>query len=200
VRVRKRLLAQLTAGLALAALLGTAAVAAAPAGAPAAARPGVPHVTRDQRFGNWGYSCALARDEHEREVERCMISQLVAVNPKARQVVLGLTVDFADSAAVPTLRARFSSQAARKAGIGVKVDDRPDMRLPISDCDALRCEAVGRMAPPVLKVWLSGKQARFAFLMAGGRQVVLPVSLTGFGPALEALRQHPGSLASSNKV
>ncbi|TFW32480.1 invasion associated locus B family protein, partial [Massilia horti] len=184
--------------LALAVLLWAAtgsAAQAAPDGV-----PGAPRVTREQRFGNWGYLCAVARDARNRDVERCMISQLVSVNPRARQVVLGLTVDFADSPEVPTLRARFSSNAVRKAGIGIKVDAQPDMRLPIGDCDALRCEAVGRMAQPVLKVWLSGKQARFAYLMDGGRQIVLPVSLNGFGQALDALRQHPGGRPGAVKA
>jgi invasion protein IalB len=150
-----------------------------------------PTVTRSERFGAWGYSCATAQHDG-RPVERCMISQIVATDPARQKVVLGLTVDFADSATVPTLRARFSSKAERRAGIGLKIDARPDMRLPIGDCDSRRCEAVGRLSPPVLAQWRKGKRAQFAFLQQNGKQQVFPVSLDGFGQALEALRRHPG--------
>jgi hypothetical protein len=66
------------------------------------------------------------------------------------------------------------------------------MRLPISDCDRRRCEAIGRLAPPVLQVWLGGKQGQFAFMQEGGKEVVLPFSLNGFDQALAALRQTRG--------
>ena len=150
-----------------------------------------PRVTRAERYGAWGYSCAVAQVDG-RDVERCMISQLVATDPAQRKVVLGLTVDLADSARVPTLRARFSAMAQREAGIGVKIDARPDMRLAISDCTPQRCEAVGRMSAPVLKQWSSGKRAQFAYLQRNGKQRVFPISLQGFDEALAALRRHPG--------
>lgn len=160
------------------------------AAAPALAEEG-PRVTRSERFGAWGYSCAVAQ-AGEREVERCMISQLVAVDPARRKVVLGLTVDLADSAQVPTLRARFSAMAQREAGIGVKIDAWPDMRLAISDCNRQRCEAVGRLSAPVLKQWRQGRHAQFAYLQRNGKQRVFPVSLQGFEEALAALRRHAG--------
>lgn len=166
-----------------------AALLAAMAAVPAMAEG--PRVTRSEHFGAWGYSCAVAQDG-EREVERCMISQLVAMDPARRKVVLGLTVDLADSAQVPTLRARFSAMARREAGIGVKIDARPDMRLAISDCNPQRCEAVGRLSRPVLQQWRQGRHAQFAYLQRNGKQRVFPVSLQGFEQALAALRRHPG--------
>jgi len=169
--------------------------AAAGAQDPAAGDPRAngPRVTRAQRFGSWGYSCAVASDETGRAIERCMISQVVAVDPQQRKVVLGLTVGL--DGGVPVLRARFAAHARRAPGVGIKVDDLPGFRLPIDNCDARRCEAVGRMAPPVLKAWLAGKRAQFAFVQEAGKdgkQVVLPLSLAGFPAALAALRAHPG--------
>ena len=151
-----------------------------------------PRTTREERYGNWGYSCAVAEDKMGAPRERCMISQLVASNPREHKVALGLVVDLYDSPTIPTLRARFSPGAERKVGIGMKIDDKPDLRLPISDCNKARCEATGRLTPQVLSLWNSGKQAQFAFLLKGGKQVVLPLSLNGFDRALAALRKHPG--------
>jgi len=176
-------------GLALALASGAVAAGAGPSA------PDAPRQTRSERYGNWGMSCAVATGDMGRAVERCMVSQLVVADPRKRQVVLGLTVDFVDSPAVPTLRARFSAQAEPRAGIGIKVDALPDMRLAITDCDARRCEAVGRLTPPVLKRLRAGKLAQFAYLQKDGRQVTLPLSLKGFGDALAALRQQHQDLA-----
>lgn len=116
-----------------------------------------------------------------------MISQVVATDAAKTKVVLGITVDYLDSPAVPTVRFRFSSGAKASAGIGVKVDNHPDMRLAISDCNAQRCESIGRLSGPVLKIWRGGKHAQLAFLFKNGKQVLLPFSLAGFKPALSAL-------------
>lgn len=169
-----------------------ALLAACAAGAASAQGGDAPRVVKEQRFASWGYSCAVAGNGKGAEVERCMISQMVATNPRERKVVLGLTVDFEDSRTVPTLRARFSADAKREAGIGIKIDEKPEMRLAIGDCNTQRCESLGRMSTPVLKAWSSGKIGKFAFLRQSGKQVLLPISLDGFDQALAALRQHPG--------
>lgn len=119
-----------------------------------------------------------------------MISQRIAVDPQGEKVVLGITVDYADSPTVPTMRIRFSAGANMKAGIGIKIDDRPEMRLAINNCNAQRCESVGRLSPKVLKLWRSGKLAQLVFIEQGGKQVLLPVSLAGFDAALSALGRY----------
>jgi len=180
---------------------GLAALLLALAGASAAAQgmrtaSEAPQQTRNERYGNWAMSCALAATDEGKAVERCMVSQIVVADPRKRQVVLGLTVDFLDSARVPTLRARFSPEAEVRAGIGLKVDAQPDMRLPITSCDSRRCEAVGRLSAPVLDRLRSGRLAQFAYLHKGGKQIVLPLSLSGFDDALAALRKQARVAAS----
>lgn len=151
---------------------------------------GRPKTTREETFSSWGLSCAVAQDERGSPLERCMISQRVAVDPKGEKVVLGLTVDYADSPTVPTIRIRFSPAANAQAGIGIKIDDGPEMRLAINNCNAQRCESVGRLSTQVLKLWRSGKQAQLAFIGHGGKQMLFPVSLAGFDPALSALDRY----------
>jgi invasion protein IalB len=146
--------------------------------------PSRPRLTRDERYAAWGMSCAVAAGGTGQPQERCMLSQVVGTQGK---VVLGVTVDYLDSAHVPTMRLRFSPGADRKAGVGFKIDDQPEMRLPISDCNTRHCEAVGRLTPPVLAQWKSGKLAQLAFIQEGGRQALLPIPLTGFRDAMSAL-------------
>lgn len=146
-----------------------------------------PTVTKEARYSSWGLSCAVAQDQHGSPLERCMVSQRVAVDPKGEKVVLGITVDYSDSPTVPTMRIRFSASAKARAGIGIKIDELPEMRLAINNCNAQRCESVGRLSPKVLKLWRGGKNAQVAFIEGGGRQVLVPVSLAGFDAALTAL-------------
>lgn len=182
--------------LLLAAAAGLAdASAAAPAGKVALAEK--PRVTREARFDSWGLTCAVSKNEAGQPEERCMISQLVYTNPQQAQVVLGISVDYGDSSKVPTMRARFSPAAVQKAGIGIKIDAQPEMRLAIGDCNEQRCEAVGRLSPEVLKLWRNGKMAQLAFLQQGGKQMLLPVSLAGFGNALTALGHYPAGGAKA---
>jgi invasion protein IalB len=166
--------------------LAAALLAAVPA---MAAQPEAPKVTKEQRFGAWGLTCAVANDDKGLPMQRCMVSQLVSTDPQHGKVVLGITVDHADSPTVPTIRFRFSAAAQRKTGVGIKAGNAAPMMLAISDCNPTRCEAAGRLSPEVLKVWRSSRNARFAFRLTGGKQVTLPMSTVGLDQALEALRQ-----------
>jgi invasion protein IalB len=147
-----------------------------------------PVVLREERFASWGLVCEVASDPTGRGSERCSISQSVSLDPGRSKVVLGVVADYLDSPDVPTLRFRLAPTAERRAGIGLKIDDRPEMRLPLDDCNAQRCETAGRLRGEVLKRWREGKAVQLAFIdTASGRQVLLPISLDGFVPALDAL-------------
>lgn len=169
---------------------GAAPVQLPPATASSGGADARPKVTHEKRFASWTLSCAVAQDDRGMPLERCMVSQLVAIDPKGEKVVLGLTVDYADSPTIPTMRIRFSPRANMKAGIGIKIDNKPEMRLVINNCNTQRCESVGRLTTKVLELWRSGKQAQLAFIVQGGKQMLLPVSLAGFDAALSALDRY----------
>lgn len=154
----------------------------------ASAQAEAPQVTRQDRFGAWGLTCAVAQDAAAGvPVQRCMISQLVGMDPKQPRFVLGVTVDYLDARDMPTMRLRFAAGAQTAAGIGIKIDRGPELRLPIRHCDSSRCESVGRLTPEVLKLWRTGKLAQLAFVGRDGQQVLLPIPLAGFDAALSAL-------------
>lgn len=150
---------------------------------------GGPTITVDEAFASWGLSCATAQGPDGKPLERCMVSQWVTTEPKGGKVLLGVTVDYADSPTVPTMRFRFAPVAKQSAGVGIKIDNQPEMRLAINDCNTQRCEAVGRLAPKVLLMWQKGRIAQFAFVEQGGKQVIFPITLSGFEPALSDLRR-----------
>ena len=177
---------------ALTLLTNATAKAAAPLVMPpsSAAENTRPKSTLEKTFSSWGLSCATAQSPEGKQVERCMISQMVTNAPKTGKVLLGVTVDYADSNATPTMRFRFAPGAKQKAGVGIKIDNGPEMRLAINSCNEQRCEAVGRLPADVLKLWRNGKLAQLAFIEQGGKQLLLPISLEGFNEALSALRRY----------
>ncbi len=98
-----------------------------------------------------------------------------------------VTVDYLDSPSVATIHFRFSPTAKVAPGIGIKIDESTEMRLPINDCNTQRCEASGRLKPDVLELWRSGRTAQLAFIADNDQQVTLPISLDGFDKAMAAL-------------
>lgn len=141
----------------------------------------------EARFSAWGLSCESAQEVKDLASKKCIIAQIVTTDPKSGRVLLGVTVDYLDSPTVATIRFRFSPTAKVASGIGIKIDESTEMRLPISDCDAQRCEAFGRLKPDVLKLWRSGRMAQLAFIAENDQQVTLPIFLDGFDRALAAL-------------
>ncbi len=146
------------------------------------------------RFGSWGLNCASPRDAKASDAppgnRHCIISQIVTTDPAARRVILGLTIDLFDSPEVPTIHFRLSPAVKKEAGIGLKIDDGPEFRLPIGSCDQARCEAAGRLTDGVRQAFLSGRVAQVGFIGPHGRQIITPVALAGFREALEALRKN----------
>lgn len=144
----------------------------------------------EKRFSSWGLSCKgdqAAVKEVEAASENCVISQIVAADLKGERVLLGVIVDYLDSPTVPIIHFRFSPSARPAPGIGVKIDAQPEMRLAISNCNAQRCEASGRLVPDVLRLFQAGRVAQVAFIAENDKQVTLPLVLTGFDMALAAL-------------
>ena len=132
----------------------------------------------------------MAQDTSGSSARRCNIAQIVSLDPEGKKVLAGVTVDFLDARDVPTMRFRLTPAASKTAGIGIKIDDQPEMRLAINECNAKRCEATGRLPSNILKLWRTGKLAQLAFMESGGKQVLVPISLAGFNAALSELRTH----------
>lgn len=139
-------------------------------------------VAADRVFGPWSLSCP------EVDTQPCFIWQSVTVYPTGGQTVLGASVRLDDRAGTPEIMLRFSPLSDREAGVRLKVDNRPDYRLPIRICDAKICEARGRLHGPVLEQFRSGKVSQVTFVAADGQHTVR-LSLDGFTPALRALER-----------
>lgn len=134
-------------------------------------------------FGAWSLMC-------EPEGQNCSISQVVATDPMAKKVVMGLSVNFFASRDRPSLNIRVTSKALARAGVGFKVDELPPAKFPVNRCDANICLASVWMDDQLIEEMRHGKMAVVAyFFLPSKKQVTLPVSLNGFAEALDALRE-----------
>ena len=112
---------------------------------------------------------------------------MTATDPEGRKVVLGISVYFPPLATVATIDFRISSAANAEGGIGLKVDDFPSFKLPISRCDERVCQASGYLKEPLLSQLMAGKLAKIAFLLEDSKQMILPFSLIKFKDAYSEL-------------
>ena len=135
------------------------------------------HAFTDKIFGSWSLVCS----------ESCALSQVTATDPEGRKVVLGVSVYFPPLASVATIDFRISSAAKIDGGVGLKVDDFPSFKLPISRCDEHVCLARGHLQDPILSQFMSGKLAKIAFLLGDSKQMILPFSLIKFKDAYSEL-------------
>jgi len=133
-------------------------------------------------FGSWSLDCPADRP-------RCFLSQIVAVDPEGRQVVLGASVELGPPGAPPMIHFRLTRHVEINPGLGVKVDDAPELRLAISTCAQQACEAAGRLTPFVESLFSTGRVAQIAFIGPEARQVVVPLRLAEFTAAMAALRR-----------
>lgn len=166
-------------------LLALLAVPAPPALAQAADAP---------TFGYWRLEClspghALRPPDLPPAARHCVLAQLVTVDEQRRQVVLAVTVEFLDDGATPAIRFRLGSAIRRDHGLGLRVDAGPELAIPIADCDARVCVAVGLLSPPVLARLEAGRGAEVNFILIDGRTLPLQLGLTGFSEGLAALRE-----------
>lgn len=168
-RVRAR------AGLALSVLLGVycaplAAMEIKPGGGP-----------EEQVFGGWGLLC------FDRKPKVCTLSQSVAADARGTQVVMGVSVRYPPGSNKPEISFHISRDAMADAGIGLKIDQGAEYRLPMGQCDDRACAANGWLVGDLKAALEDGQVAQVAFFMPGKKQVLAPITLKGFKSGVSAL-------------
>ncbi len=129
--------------------------------------------------GSWSVDCVDNGN-------RCIATQKVTTDPAGQKTLLGVIVEpgTAKDSKGPLLTFRFTNQANRTAGAGMKIDQREPQRAPISSCDDKVCEVRAWLTPDLRKQMSNGKLLVFAYFV-DKKQVSLPVSLNGFATALD---------------
>jgi invasion protein IalB len=151
----------------------------------ASAAPGQPKAadSSERLFGSWSLICS------KHKPPRCGLTQAVATDPAGKQVVLGAAVHPVPELGKLRLEFRVSSAADPKAGIGMKFQDGPEYRLPMSGCTAQYCTASGVLDGGIREALENGKAVQMAFMMPGPKQALVPLALGGFKEGVAALEK-----------
>jgi len=135
-------------------------------------------VVESQVFGAWSVSCGP---------QNCAMTQVVAKDAAATQVMLGVSISYAFDAKLGTLLVRVPGNINMDAGIGIKVDDNAAIQVPFSQCNTSTCQSAIGIDEILLKELSNGKVAKFAYATKKQQQFVLPISLSKFSEAYGAL-------------
>jgi invasion protein IalB len=167
---------------ALAALLLLApgpASAAQKSGAPTAGPP-----TAGQAFDDWAVECERAQDG----TERCFLSQsqlLKESNARLLKASIGLLGPKGE----PTLVLLLPLGVDLRAGIALKVDDRPQVSVAFQRCVQEGCVGVLPLDAATLAAMRGAKRIQVGMLPYAGQQAVtVDVSPRGLARGMDALR------------
>jgi invasion protein IalB len=160
-------------------------------------QPGAARESTERLFGAWSLICSTHKPP------RCGLTQVVATDPAGKQVVLGAAVHPVPELGKLRLEFRVSSAVDPKAGIGMKFQDGPEYRLPMSGCAKQFCTASGLLEGAIREALENGKAVQMAFMMPGPKQALVPLALGGFKEGLLALeaasKPLPAAAAATKK-
>ena len=140
---------------------------------------GVAHAQSQQTFGSWSLLCG--------DQGNCSVSQLVAMDPEGKKVLLGANVNFSMSNSFPVLMLRMPPNLNKTSGVGIKIDDNKAIQVALSQCTAVACQSVIKVDKTLFAELRDGKLAKVAFALEKSKQLTLPLSLNGFAEAYTAL-------------
>lgn len=153
-------------------------------------------LTADRQFGAWSLVCGGPSRA------TCSLSQIVARDREGTQVVLGVVLRRLPGESRSSLEFRMSPDAVVQAGVGMKIGDGPEYRLPMSRCDAKACLASGWVEGDIRRDLLAAPAAQVAFMMPGRKQVLAPVALQGLAEGLaevERIAAHAAPASPPNR-
>lgn len=138
-----------------------------------------------QIFGSWSVSCGI---------QNCAMTQVVAKDEAATQVMLGVSINYAFDAKLGTLIVRVPGNINKAAGLGIKVDSNKPLQLPFSQCNTTTCQSIIKIDQTLLKEFSKGTVAKFAYATKKQQQFVLPISLEKFSEAYAELKVQQAKL------
>ncbi|QHJ12423.1 hypothetical protein FX988_02680 [Paraglaciecola mesophila] len=140
---------------------------------------GPAHAQSKQTFGSWSLLCG--------DQGNCSVSQLVAMDPDGKKVLLGANINFSMSNSFPVLMLRMPPNLNKTSGVGIKIDDNKAIQVALSQCTSVACQSVIKIDKTLFAEMRDGKLAKVAFALEKRKQLTLPLSLDGFSDAYAAL-------------
>jgi invasion protein IalB len=136
--------------------------------------------TKTTQFQSWSLICG--------DKGNCSLSQLIAKDKAATQVLMGVNINYSVSGRFPVLMLRFPAKINRSSGVGIKIDNNKSIQVPVSQCNDKACQSIIKIDDTLLNEMKNGKVAMIAFALKSKKQLTLPLSFQGFSQAFEALQ------------
>jgi invasion protein IalB len=136
------------------------------------------------QYGDWQIVCKAPPPGAKHEI--CAIVQSVTAEDRNN---VGLTVyfqRFSDGRRV--LRVFAPLGVLLPPGLGLKIDNKDVGHAPFVRCNAFACYAQVVVEDPLVEQLKNGKSAVFIIFQSEEAGIGIPISLSGFGQALNGLR------------
>jgi invasion protein IalB len=136
------------------------------------------------QYGDWQIVCKAPPPGAKNEI--CAIVQSVTAEDRNN---VGLTVyfqHFSDGRRV--LRVFAPLGVLLPPGLGLKIDNKDVGHAPFVRCNAFACYAQVVVEDPLIEQLKKGKSAVFIIFQSEEAGIGIPISLSGFGQALNGLR------------
>lgn len=133
--------------------------------------------------GDWQMRCEVPPGA---KTEQCALVQNVAAEDRPNLTLLVIVLKTADQKS-RLLRVVAPLGVLLPSGLGLKIDDKDIGRAGFVRCLTTGCVAEVVMDDALLAQLKTGKNATFIVFQTPEEGVGIPVSLSGFGPGVEAL-------------
>lgn len=141
--------------------------------------------SKAKTYNSWANQC-----ETEPNTERkiCYSSQTILIKEKDVEI-LYIAIGHIPDSDKPLLRMTTPLGTLLPEGMLLKVDDGEESRLPYVFCNRIGCHIEVGVTEKFLTAIKKGNKLNIRFLDLGGREFNVPVSLSGFTKAYDALEK-----------
>jgi len=136
--------------------------------------------TETTQFQSWSLICG--------EQGNCSLSQLVAKDKAATQILMGVNVNYSVSNLFPVLMLRLPAKIYKAGGVGIRIDNGKAIQVPVTQCNTKACQSIIKIDDTLLNELKNGKVGMIAFALQSKKQLTLPISLQGFKAGFDALK------------
>lgn len=140
--------------------------------------------TNEEVFGDWRAQCGTPEGGGS---EVCHVYQNL-VSRETKKEILHAMVLYTPKRKDPVLIVTLPLGVALRPGIQIKVDKAEPRRMIFETCTNIGCRAGLLLDSKVLNEFKTGAQAGVSFFNLRGKQLNVPLSLTGFTKAVGSLR------------
>jgi len=140
--------------------------------------------------GDWTLRCEQADVDAAPE---CIMDQNLVLKAGG-QPVLQFAIGLAPDDAIPTVLLKLPLGIYLPPGISFRIDDGEPATFPVERCDPDGCQAVMKLRDATIARLRAGSRLEIGFHDGARAPLSMPLSLDGFGAAIDALRASaPGS-------